>query len=78
MNDIREKKFIDVKLIQTKISGDSWQNKLEKIGLDVNNLMSKIDINPNDTLFIAWGNKNATVRIKIALKKFICLDKKKN
>lgn len=63
-NDIRDKNFKDVKLMQIKIQDDSWPEKVEKFGVDISGINQKLSVNKTDALFLASGNKNNVVSIE--------------
>ncbi|XP_074102503.1 aspartyl-tRNA synthetase, mitochondrial [Cotesia typhae] len=57
-NDIRDKNFKGVKLMQIKIQDDSWPEKVEKFGVDISGMNQKLSVNKTDALFLASGSKN--------------------
>lgn len=58
---IKEFNYKGVSLNPIKITGDSRQEKLEKSDLDVSLLTSKLNIQEDDAVFIAHGDKDGAV-----------------
>lgn len=63
LNDIRDKNFKDVKLMQIKIQDDSWREKVEKFGVNIYGMTQRLSVNKTDALFLAYGSKNNAVSI---------------
>ncbi|XP_015604847.1 aspartate--tRNA ligase, mitochondrial isoform X2 [Cephus cinctus] len=58
-NDMAKKQFPGAKLVQEKVTGDSWNSKLIKLFSEdvTKNIADKLNVKEGDTLFISFGEK---------------------